>query len=624
MYLLPYVVKGSYKCRVGYSNSDKPILEFRNLIAKPRKDKRKDPNGHTNENVYQIGDEIDVDAMRLLIKNQFERNVVTHPIYQEHIFDSIFNKLGTGNDWKPFPVLITEPLANPTYCRQTLNELLFECYEVPAVSYGIDSMFSWHRNKHAYESNALILSLGYHTTHVMPILGGQLKYKHIRRLNLGGYEMVSYLFRLLQMKYPAHLNAITLTRTESIFHNHSFIVRDYIEELKRWNNIDYYNENVKKIQLPYVQPFTINTISAEEKLKKRKEITKRLVEANQKRLKEKREENGGGPSGALSNNVVSSRPRSIKSYQPPSGVSLAVWLNDIKRKHEELLQKRTFRSRKRQEMVKRHTLASQERMRIISLLASDEKGTDEFGKDDRDWDVYKKISFENESDSETENEKLMEYENILKHHQANIVEQQQNCAENTAELYQLHVGVESLRAPELLFQPSMIGMSETGLAELIDFVFNAFPLDEQQTLASNIFITGGCSQLPGLKNRLLKELQEMRPSKSVFSIKESQVPSLDGWFGARDFVNLNDCTKYFVTKLEYDENGSEYFKEYSLAISALPSLFRLLQMKYPIHLNAIYASSYSGAKKLPYAQPITINTISAEEKLKKRKEITKR
>uniref|UniRef100_A0A1A9VW61 Uncharacterized protein n=1 Tax=Glossina austeni TaxID=7395 RepID=A0A1A9VW61_GLOAU len=110
----------------------------------------------------------------------------------------------------------------------------------------------------------------------------------------------------------------------------------------------------------------------------------------------------------------------------------------------------------------------------------------------------------------------------------------------------------------------MIGMSETGPAELINFVFNAFPLDKQQMLADNIFITGGCSQLPGLKNRLLKQLQEIRPSKSIFSIKESQIPSLDGYFGARDVVNLNDCTKYFVTKLEYDENGSEYPKEYSL------------------------------------------------------------
>lgn len=111
---------GSYKCRIGYSDSDKPLMEFRNLVAKPRKDKKKETPALINENAFQIGDEIDVDAMRLLVKNQFERNVVTHPIYQEHIFDYIFGKLAKDNpDWRPKSVLITEPLANPNYCRQS-------------------------------------------------------------------------------------------------------------------------------------------------------------------------------------------------------------------------------------------------------------------------------------------------------------------------------------------------------------------------------------------------------------------------------------------------------------------------------------------------------------------------
>lgn len=60
------------------------------------------------------------------------------------------------------------------------------------------------------------------------------------------------------------------------------------------------------------------------------------------------------------------------------------------------------------------------------------------------------------------------------------------------------MGVESLRAPELLFQPSMIGLGETGLAELLNFVFHSFNLKDQQLLADNVLLTGGCSQLPGM------------------------------------------------------------------------------------------------------------------------------
>lgn len=43
-------------------------------------------------------------------------------------------------------------------------------------------------------------------------------------------------------------------------------------------------------------------------------------------------------------------------------------------------------------MAKRRTAAGQERMRIISQLAKKEKGIDDFGMRDEDWDIYKTIS----------------------------------------------------------------------------------------------------------------------------------------------------------------------------------------------------------------------------------------
>lgn len=56
-------------------------------------------------------------------------------------------------------------------------------------------------------------------------------------------------------------------------------------------------------------------------------------------------------------------------------------------------------------------------MRIISQLARKEKGSDDFGMRDEDWDIYKAISRETgDSDSEMENEKLVEYEEVLRHY----------------------------------------------------------------------------------------------------------------------------------------------------------------------------------------------------------------
>lgn len=56
-------------------------------------------------------------------------------------------------------------------------------------------------------------------------------------------------------------------------------------------------------------------------------------------------------------------------------------------------------------------------MRVISQLARKEKGNDDFGARDEDWDVYNTIRRETgDSDSEAEQERLVECEEVLRHH----------------------------------------------------------------------------------------------------------------------------------------------------------------------------------------------------------------
>ena len=60
--------------------------------------------------------------------------------------------------------------------------------------------------------------------------------------------------------------------------------------------------------------------------------------------------------------------------------------------------------------------------------------------------------------------------------------------------------MERIRAAEILFQPSMVGLSEAGLAETIDYVLKLFSAEDQQKLVNNIFITGGTAKIPGLQS----------------------------------------------------------------------------------------------------------------------------
>lgn len=71
------------------------------------------------------------------------------------------------------------------------------------------------------------------------------------------------------------------------------------------------------------------------------------------------------------------------------------------------------------------------------------------------------------SDSEAEQEKLNDLESALKRYDPNFKNYSgasSNVGEGgsggfvpTAEFYQLHIGTERIRAPELFFQPSFIG-----------------------------------------------------------------------------------------------------------------------------------------------------------------------
>lgn len=155
------------------------------------------------------------------------------------------------------------------------------------------------------------------------------------------------------------------------------------------------------------------------------------------------------------------------------------------------------------------------------------------------------------------------------------------------------MGVESIRAPEILFQPSMVGCVDAGVMETIDLVLKQFSADDQLLLAKNIFLTGGSSNFKGtnasntnelfgfllrfnlfsnifffvflsagLKERLTRELTAIRPFESIFRIVQSPNTRTDAWHGARKFANSPKFRSSVTTRAEYMEYGCEYFKEH--------------------------------------------------------------
>jgi actin-related protein 5 len=50
------------------------------------------------------------------------------------------------------------------------SELLFELYGAPSVTFGIDSLFAFSRQKH---QDGLAINLGYNATTVIPVVAGR-------------------------------------------------------------------------------------------------------------------------------------------------------------------------------------------------------------------------------------------------------------------------------------------------------------------------------------------------------------------------------------------------------------------------------------------------------------------
>lgn len=183
--------------------------------------------------------------------------------------------------------------------------------------------------------------------------------------------------------------------------------------------------------------------------------------------------------------------------------------------------------------------------------------------------MFKLFQEGGDTDSDEETEKLMELEEMLRSHDPLFIG---NADQSTpGEAHQLHVGVERLRVTEVLFQPSMIGSHQAGLAETINFVLNGYDELTSAALVSRVFLTGSCALIPGLSARITKELREMRPFKSKFVVQMASDPILDSWMGARDFARDPAFEDLCISRQEYLEKGGEYITEHKSSNMFSPS-----------------------------------------------------
>lgn len=301
------------------------------------------------------------------------------------------------------------------------------------------------------------------------------------------------------------------------------------------------------------------------------------------------------------------------------------WSAKMRKEYDDAINRIKERKRMKEMLSDRKSLAAQQRMKNITALASDapasgsatptggrkrKKGGDEdtFGANDDDWAIYREI--QNADDSEEEEDAYNHLSAIETRllsldptfgpddtyaarlarknrltltffngpgggEEASIAPSDtlddpsdstkpDTDPESIRRQHQLHLNVERIRVPEVLWQPSMAGLDQAGLDEICAHVVNSFDADVRARMLKNIFVTGRHTGYRGFEQRLYSSVRAVQPSNVVVKVKGAQDRRFDAWKGAAKWtVDQAELFKQTaISKKDYEEKGKEWFKEH--------------------------------------------------------------
>ncbi|KAF2244077.1 actin-like ATPase domain-containing protein [Trematosphaeria pertusa] len=273
------------------------------------------------------------------------------------------------------------------------------------------------------------------------------------------------------------------------------------------------------------------------------------------------------------------------------------WSAERRIARQAIIQKIKDRERLKAELGNRKSLANQMRMKSIANLASDNPtkkrrrgGADDdtFGADDADWGVYRTIATGEQSDDEEEedlNKALKDIEAQLLKHDPTFTEESTREAqtdwtksilhaflhgpypfdpESQKEAHQLHLNVERIRVPEVVFQPSIAGLDQAGIVEIACNILTERLADSpyRDDVLKDIFLTGGNTMFQGFEERLASELRAVLPADQELRVRRAKDCVLDAWRGAAQWAAKKESRQNFVTRADFMEKGGEYIKEH--------------------------------------------------------------
>jgi actin-related protein len=116
------------------------------------------------------------------------------------------------------------------------------------------------------------------------------------------------------------------------------------------------------------------------------------------------------------------------------------------------------------------------------------------------------------------------------------------------------VGNERFRCPEVLFQPSSLGIEAYGIQDVTYNSIMKCDMDIRKSFYTNILLSGGTTMFPGFPDRLKKEITALAPSTMKVNVARPD-RKYSVWIGGSILASQQRFQKLWISKKEYNEYG---------------------------------------------------------------------
>ncbi|KAJ3431278.1 actin-7-related [Anaeramoeba flamelloides] len=119
----------------------------------------------------------------------------------------------------------------------------------------------------------------------------------------------------------------------------------------------------------------------------------------------------------------------------------------------------------------------------------------------------------------------------------------------------IKIGNERIQAPEILFQPSLIGIEQPNLDEIVINSIMNCDIDARKDFFGNVVLSGSTTLMSGFVERLQTGIKERAPEGIRLHCVAAPERALSPWIGGSILGSLSTFQKMWVSVDEYLENG---------------------------------------------------------------------